>query len=41
MIDLVMETEEWKLPLDDWLVETERGYKVNKALMINIRLLGN
>ena len=33
MIDLVMETEEWKLPLDDWLVETERGYKVNKALL--------
>ena len=31
--DLVMETEEWKLPLDDWLVETERGFKVNKALL--------
>ncbi len=31
--DLVMETEEWKLPLDDWLVETERGFRVNKALL--------
>ena len=31
--DLVMETEGWKLPLDDWLVETERGFKVNKALL--------
>jgi len=30
---LVMETEEWKLPLDDWLVATDRGFKVNKALL--------
>ena len=28
-----METEELKPPFDDWLVETERGYKVNKALI--------
>ncbi|SVD80780.1 uncharacterized protein METZ01_LOCUS433634, partial [marine metagenome] len=28
-----METEELKPPFDDWLVETERGYKVNKALL--------
>ena len=33
MIDLAMKTEECKLPLDDWLFETERGYKVNKALL--------
>jgi len=31
--DLVMETEEWMLPLEDWLVETERGFRVNKALL--------
>ena len=30
---LVMETEEWKLPLDDWLVATDSGFKVNKALL--------
>ena len=34
MNDLVLQTEEWKLPLDDWLVETERGYKVNKTLLV-------
>ena len=28
-----METEELNPPFDDWLVETERGYKVNKALL--------
>ena len=33
MIDFAMETEECKIPLDDWLVETEGGYKVNKALL--------
>jgi len=31
--DLVMETEEWMLPLDDWLVATDSGFKVNKALL--------
>ena len=31
--DLVMGTEDWKLPLDDWLVETERGFRINKALL--------
>jgi len=31
--DLVMETEEWMLPLEDWLVETEGGFRVNKALL--------
>jgi len=31
--DLVMETEEWKLPLDDWLFTTDRGYRINKALL--------
>jgi putative DNA primase/helicase len=31
--DLVMETEEWMLPLDDWLVATDRGFRVNKALL--------
>jgi hypothetical protein len=31
--DLVMETEEWKLPLDDWLFATDRGYRINKALL--------
>jgi len=30
---LVMETEDWKLPLEDWLVATDRGFKVNKALL--------
>jgi putative DNA primase/helicase len=30
---LVMETEDWKLPLDDWLVATDRGFRVNKALL--------
>jgi len=33
MNDLVKMTEECKVTLDDWLVETERGYKVNKALL--------
>ena len=33
MIDFAIENEECKIPLDDWLVETERGYKVNKALL--------
>jgi putative DNA primase/helicase len=33
MIDLAMETEECKLPLEDWLLETDRGFKVNKALL--------
>ena len=33
MIDLAMETEELKLPLDDWLVKTERGIRVNKAML--------
>ena len=28
-----METEELKPPFDDWLIETERGYEVNKALL--------
>ena len=28
-----METDELNPPFDDWLVETERGYKVNKALI--------
>ena len=31
--DLVIETEEWMLPLDDWLVATDRGFRVNKALL--------
>ena len=31
--DLVMETEDWKLPLEDWLVFTKRGIRVNKALL--------
>jgi len=31
--DLVMETEEWMLPQDDWLVATDRGFRVNKALL--------
>ena len=31
--DLAMGTEDWQLPLDDWLVETERGFRVNKALL--------
>ena len=31
--DLVMETEEWKLPLEDWLVATDRGYRINKAML--------
>jgi len=31
--DLVMETEDWKLPLEDWLVLTERGYRINKAML--------
>jgi len=31
--DLVMETEDWKLPLEDWLVFTERGYRINKAML--------
>ena len=30
---LVMETEDWMLPLEDWLVATDRGFKVNKALL--------
>ena len=30
---LVMETEDWKLPLEDWLVATDRGFRVNKALL--------
>ena len=33
MNDLVKMTEECKVTLDDWLVETERGFKVNKALL--------
>ena len=33
MIDLAMETEECKLPLEDWLVATDRGFRVNKALL--------
>ena len=33
MIDLAMKTEECKLPLDDWLVATDRGFRVNKALL--------
>ena len=33
MIDLAMETEEWKSPIEDWLVETDRGFRVNKALL--------
>ena len=31
--DLVMETEDWKLPLEDWLVFTKRGYRINKAML--------
>ena len=31
--DLVMETEEWKLPLEDWLGATDRGYRINKAML--------
>ena len=31
--DLVIEIEDWKLPLEDWLVFTERGYRINKALL--------
>ncbi len=31
--DLVLQTEDWKLPLEDWLFETERGFKINKALL--------
>ena len=27
MIDLAMETEECKLPLDDWLVGAESGFR--------------
>jgi putative DNA primase/helicase len=30
---LVMETEDWKFPLEDWLFATDRGFKVNKALL--------
>ena len=33
MIDLAMETEECKLPLDDWLVGAESGFRINKALL--------
>jgi len=33
MIDLAMETEECKSPIEDWLVETDRGFRVNKALL--------
>jgi putative DNA primase/helicase len=28
-----METEDWKFPLEDWLFATDRGFKVNKALL--------
>jgi putative DNA primase/helicase len=31
--DLVMEAEEWKIPLEDWLYVTDKGFKVNKALL--------
>jgi len=31
--DLIREAREWEIPLDDWLVSTERGYRVNKALL--------
>ena len=30
---LVMETEDWKFPLEDWLFATDRGFKINKALL--------
>jgi putative DNA primase/helicase len=30
---LVMETEDWKFPLEDWLFATDRGFKVNKAML--------
>ena len=29
----IKEAEVWITPLDDWLVPTERGYRVNKALL--------
>lgn len=31
--DLVMEAEEWKIPLEDWLYFTDKGFKVNKSLL--------
>ncbi|MDG2065178.1 MAG: phage/plasmid primase, P4 family [SAR324 cluster bacterium] len=31
--DLVMDTEDWKFPLEGWLVATDGGFRVNKALL--------
>ena len=33
LTDHIKEAEVWITPLDDWLVPTERGYRVNKALL--------
>jgi len=31
--DLVMEAEDWKLPLSDWIYQTRYGVRINKALV--------
>ena len=33
LTDHIKEAEVWITPVDDWLVPTERGYRVNKALL--------
>ena len=33
LMDLIKKTDSWVTPLDDWLEPTERGYKVNRALL--------
>ena len=32
-MEQIKETEVWITPIDDWLVPTERGYRVNRALL--------
>ncbi len=31
--DLVMEDEDWKLPLSDWIYQTRYGVRINKAML--------
>ena len=33
LLEQIKETEIWITPIDDWLVPTERGYRVNRALL--------
>ena len=33
LMDLIKKADSWVTPLDDWLEPTERGYKVNRALL--------